>query len=190
MEIHCGTEQKIVRFAQSLTEGFLSHLPLRETGRNVNLTTRPHPVQILRTSGVVSLLPLYILTLLIKLLYFWKCVNFSTASTDKCKRNGPPDPQHQYRTVARLPVVTNGDSSAWETRPVTADNNEWIVFQTARKNLLYVVMVIVRRERRLGEGKGEGTTCSIKDYSLSGGLQTVIVSSEENKISSPEYVCI
>jgi len=57
MEIHCGTEQMIVRFAQSLTEGFLSHLPLRETDRNVNLTTRSHPVQILRISGVVSLVP-------------------------------------------------------------------------------------------------------------------------------------
>jgi hypothetical protein len=57
MEIHCGTEQKIVRLAQSLTQGFLSQLLLQETGRNVNLTTRPHPVQILRTSGVVSLIP-------------------------------------------------------------------------------------------------------------------------------------
>jgi hypothetical protein len=62
-----------------------------------------------------------------------------------------------------------------------------MVFETVRKNL-YVVMVIVRRERWLGEG--EETTCSIKDYSLSGGLQTIIVSSEENKTSSPEYVCI
>jgi hypothetical protein len=188
MEIHCGTEQKIARLAQSIIEGFLSHLPLQETGRNVNLTTRPHPVQILRTGGVVSQLPQYILTLPIKLLYFWKCVNFVTAYTDKWKRNEPPEPQHQYRRVARLPGVINGDTSAWETRPVTTDNNEWIVFQTVRKNLLYVVMVIVRRKRRLGEGKE--TTCSIKDYSLSGGLQTITVSSEENKTSSPEYVCI
>jgi len=78
--------------------------------------------------------------------------------------------------------------SAWETRPVTLDNNEWIVFETLRKNLLYVVMVIVPGEERLGEG--EEKTCSIKDYSLSDGLQTVIVNSEENNTSCLEYVCI
>jgi len=50
-----------------------------------------------------------------------------------------------------------------------------------------VVMVIVRGEGRLGEG--EETTCSIKGYSLSGGLQIIIVNSEENNTSSQEYVC-
>ena len=167
-----------------LFKGFWVACPCRD----VNLNTRPHPVQILRTSGVMPLLPLCIRALLYKLVYFWKCVNYLTACTDKCKRTGSPDPHHQHRKVARLPVVTNGDTSAWETRPVTLDNNEWIVFQTAKKNLLYVVMVIVRGEGRMGEG--EETTCSITDYSLSGGLQTIIVNSEENNTSSPEYVCI
>jgi hypothetical protein len=104
------------------------------------------------------------------------------------KKTGTPDCQNHHRNVARLPVVTNGDTSVWKTRPVTVDNNEWIVFQTVRKNLLYVVMVIVQGEGRLEEG--EETTCSITDYSLSGGLQTIIVNSEGNNTSSPEYVYV
>ena len=46
MEIWFGVEKGTVCLAQSFIEGFLGHLSLRENGRDVSLTTCPHPVQI------------------------------------------------------------------------------------------------------------------------------------------------
>jgi hypothetical protein len=44
--------------------------------------------------------------------------------------------------------------------------------------------------RRGAVGRRGETACSITDCSVSGGLRTIIVNSEENNTSSPEYVYI